>query len=73
MNAVSRILQLFALACLVMVGLTHVAEKLNVFPNMGGLPGSRGHYLDLASAILGCALLLISIALRVAALQKDHS
>ncbi len=68
MYAVSRLLQLFGLACLVMVVLTHIAERLHVLPSMGwGLPDSPGHYLDLVSAILGCALLLISLALRVAA------
>ncbi len=68
MYAVSRLLELFGLACLVMVVLAHIAERLHVLPSMGwGLPDSPGHYLDLASAILGCALLLIGLALRVAA------
>jgi hypothetical protein len=46
MNAVSRLLRFFGLACLAMVVLTHIAEKLHVLPNMGwGLPDSPGHYL----------------------------
>ena len=50
------------LVCLAMVGLTHVAERWNIFPGMGwGLPDSPGHYLDLASAILGIALLLAAL------------
>ena len=74
MIVVSRLLQLFGLACLVMVVLTHIAEKLRVFPSMGwGLPDSRGHYLDLVSAILGCTLLLIGLVLRVAARKGRHS
>ena len=35
MNAVSRLLRFFGLACLAMVVLTHIAEKLHVLPNMG--------------------------------------
>ena len=68
MNAVSRLLRFFGLACLAMVVLTHIAEKLHVLPNMGwGLPDSPGHYLDLVSAILGCTLLLIGLVLGAAA------
>ena len=49
---------LFGSACFIVVVLTHVAEALHIFPSMGwGLPDSAGHYLDLVSAILGCALL----------------
>jgi len=40
--------------CLVLMLLTHVAERLHVLPGMGwGMPNSPGHYLDLVSAILG--------------------
>jgi hypothetical protein len=54
---VGRLLLLFGTACLLIVILTHVAEAFHVFPAMGwGLPNSPGHYLDLASAILGCIL-----------------
>jgi hypothetical protein len=53
-----RLLQLIGAGGLVVVVLTHVAETLELFPNMGwGLPTSPGHYLDLVSAILGCTLL----------------
>jgi hypothetical protein len=61
-NVVWRFLQLFGAACLIIVVLTHVAEALHLFPGMGwGQPDSPGHYLDLASAILGCTLLLIGL------------
>jgi len=44
-------------ACLLVVVLTHVAERFNIFPAMGwGLPDSPGHYLDLFSAIAGIGL-----------------
>jgi hypothetical protein len=55
-----RFLQLSGAASLVIVVLTHVAEAYRIFPAMGwGLPNSAGHYLDLASAILGCTLLAL--------------
>jgi hypothetical protein len=54
------VLLLFGSASLIVVVLTHVAEALHIFPSMGwGLPDSAGHYLDLVSAILGSALLLL--------------
>ena len=53
-----RLLQIFGAVCLVIVLLTHVAERFDLLPGMGwGLPRSPGHYLDLVSAILGCILL----------------
>jgi hypothetical protein len=52
-------LQLFGAGCLVVVVLTHMAEALPLFPSMGwGESNSVGHYTDLASAVLGMALLL---------------
>jgi hypothetical protein len=58
--SVWRVLQIFGVICLTIVVLTHVAETLHLFPGMGwGQPTSIGHYLDLVSAILGCALLLL--------------
>ena len=53
-----RLLQLIGAGGLVVVVFAHVAETLELFPEMGwGLPTSPGHYLDLVSAILGCTLL----------------
>ena len=55
-----RRLLLLGVVCLAVALLTHVAERLQVFPGMGwGLPDSPGHYLDLVSVVLGCALLLV--------------
>jgi hypothetical protein len=57
-RTVWRFLQLFGATCLIVVVLTHLAEALDVLPALGwGQDDSAGHYLDLASAILGCALL----------------
>lgn len=57
-RTVWRLLQLLGAACLMVVVLAHVAEALALFPSMGwGAPDSAGHYLDLASAVLGLALL----------------
>jgi hypothetical protein len=59
---VGRCLLFLAFVCLVIVVLTHVAERLHVFPSMGwGLPDSPGHYLDLVSAVLGSMLLVAGI------------
>ena len=63
---VRRRLLLSGIVCLVIVVLTHIAEMLNVFPGMGGLPDSPGHYLDLVSAVLGCMLLIVGIRLQSA-------
>jgi hypothetical protein len=55
-----RLLQIFGVVCLIVVVLTHIAERLQLFPGMGwGQPNSIGHYLDLISAILGGVLLLV--------------
>jgi hypothetical protein len=54
-----RYLLLLGFVCLVIVVLTHVAERLHVSPRMGwGLPDSPGHYLDFVSAMLGTMLLV---------------
>lgn len=50
----SRFLQLFGAGALVVVASTHVCEALHWFAGMGwGAADSPGHYLDLASAVLG--------------------
>jgi len=55
----ARLLLLSGCAFLMVIGLTHVAERLHILPGMGwGLPDSPGHYLDLVSAIAGAVLLL---------------
>jgi hypothetical protein len=51
-------LQLFGAAGLLVVGLCHVCEALQLFPWMHwGFKRSVGHCLDLASCILGLTLL----------------
>jgi hypothetical protein len=55
-RTVPAFLQVFGAGCLVMVVVAHVCEAL-LFPWMGwGLQDSAGHYLDLASAVLGLSL-----------------
>jgi hypothetical protein len=57
-----RSLRLIGLSLLIVVVLTHVAERFHIFPSMGwDQPNSIGHYLDLVSAIFGCALLLVGL------------
>ena len=61
----SRLLAIIGGGFLVVVVLTHVAERWHFFSAMGwGLPHSPGHYLDLVSAILGVALLLAALIWR---------
>jgi len=55
----ARLLLLAGSGCLLVVVLTHVAERWDFLPGMGwGQPDSPGHYLDLFSAIVGIALLV---------------
>jgi len=57
-RTVPAFLQVFGAGCLVMVVVAHVCEALQLFPWMGwGLQDSAGHYLDLASAVLGIGYL----------------
>ena len=61
-------------ACLLVVVLTHVAERFSILPSMGwGLPDSPGHYLDLLSALTGIGLLLCGLAVRVRGAWKGAS
>jgi hypothetical protein len=51
-----------------------VAETFKLFPIMGwGLPTSPGHYLDLISAVLGCALLPLGFLGNVIARWKNSN
>jgi hypothetical protein len=55
----ARVLGFAGGVCLLVVVLTHVAERWNLSPGMGwGRADSPGHYLDLFSAIIGVALLV---------------
>jgi hypothetical protein len=59
---VGRCLLLLGFICLAIMVFAHVAERFHLFPGMGwGLPDSPGHYLDLVSAVLGCALLIAGV------------
>jgi hypothetical protein len=56
---IGRCLLLLGFVCLTIMVFTHIAEGLHLFSGMGwGLPNSPGHYVDFASAVLGCALLI---------------
>jgi hypothetical protein len=60
-----RWLLLAGIACLIVVVLTHMAERWHILSVMGwGQPNSPGHYLDLSSAIFGVALILIALIWR---------
>ena len=56
-RTVSTLLQLVGAGCLIVVLLTHICEAFDLVAWMQwGLPNSVGHYLDLASAVLGLVL-----------------
>jgi hypothetical protein len=57
----ARVLGFTGGACLLIVALTHVAERWDILPGMRwGRPDSPGRYLDLFSAIIGVALLVVA-------------
>ena len=56
----SALAQLLGAACLIVVALAHVCEALNLFPLMGwGAKDSIGHYVNLASVVMGSGLFLV--------------
>ena len=64
---VAHWLQLFGFVCLAVLVMSHIAEKLELFPVMGwGLTDSPGHYLNLTIAALGCALFLVGTIMNAA-------
>jgi hypothetical protein len=65
-------LQLLGTGGLLVVGLTHVFEALDLLPWMQwGSPDSVGHYLDFWSAVLGVTLLSVGYLCHV--LTKRHT
>jgi|SRR5215469_12449978 len=53
-RSVAAFLQIVGAAGFLLVVLAHLCESLGLFPAMGwGEPRSTGHYLDLASMLLG--------------------
>jgi len=61
----ARVLGMVGCVLLLLVVLTHVAERWHIFPVMGwGEPASPGHYIDLLSAIGGIAFLLAAFMSR---------
>ncbi len=72
-NASASTQMLGALAALVVV-LAHVAERFALWPSMGwGQPHSLGHYMDLASAVLGVGLLAAAAVLAFASRRGAKS
>jgi hypothetical protein len=53
----SSFVQLIGASGLIVVALAHICEALHLLPWMGwGLENSAGHYLNLASALIGITL-----------------
>ena len=69
----SSLVQVLGAACLIVVVLTHVCEALNLFPSMRwGAEDSIGHYVDLASAVLGLSLFPIGYLFHALAKRTAH-
>ena len=66
-RTLGSLLQAVGAACLLVVVLTHMSEALRLFPFMRwGEEDSAGHYLDLASAVLGLTLVPLGFIWHVA-------
>jgi formate hydrogenlyase subunit 3/multisubunit Na+/H+ antiporter MnhD subunit len=73
-KAAAALAQALGAACLLVVVLAHLCEALNLLPFMGwGAKGSIGHYVDLASAILGVALLTVGALIHAFSKRKVHA
>ena len=65
-RTLGSLVQLLGSSCLLLVVFTHICEGLGLFPRMAwGHPHSAGHYLDLAGAVLGVALVPLGIGIRM--------
>ena len=73
-KAAGALIQTLGAACLLVVVLAHLCEVLNLLPFMGwGAQGSIGHYIDLASAILGVALVTVGALIHAFSKRKAHA
>src|SRR5574340_1391294 len=73
-KAAAVLVQVLGAACLLVVVLAHLCEALNLLPFMGwGAKGSIGHYIDLASAIVGVALLAVGALIHAVINRKAHA
>ena len=73
-KAAAALVQTLGAACLLVVVLTHLCEVLNLLPIMGwGAQASIGHYIDLASAILGVALVTVGALIHAFSKRKAHA
>lgn len=72
-KTVLALLQLVGAGSLLVVVLVHVFEALHLLPWMNwGLQHSPGHYLDLASAILGLTLFPLGYLLQALTMPRDQ-
>ena len=73
-KAAGALAQALGAAFLLVVVLAHLCEALNLLPLMGwGARGSIGHYIDLASAIVGVALLAFGALIHALSKRKAHA
>ena len=73
-KAAAALVQALGAACLLVVVLAHLCEALNLLPFMGwGAEGSVGHYIDVASAVSGIALVAIGSLLHAVRKRGAHA
>src|SRR5437764_14723232 len=73
-KAAAALVQALGAACLLVVVLARLCEALNLLPFMGwGAKGSIGHYVDLASAIVGVALVTVGTLIHALSKRKAHA
>jgi len=64
-KTLTALVQLTGALCLLLVIFAHTSEAVGFLPSMGwGQPNTAGHYIDLASAIIGVTLLTVGYLLR---------
>ena len=73
-KAAAALVQALGAACLVVVVLAHLCEALNLLPFMGWVAKvSIGHYIDLAGAILGVAMVTVGSLIHLLSKRKAHA
>lgn len=71
-RTVWTLLQLAGAVCLGAVVFAHFAEEFHLFPGMGwGMKHSIGHYVDLASAVLGMTLFPLGICASAVSRRRE--
>ncbi len=73
-RTIATLLQIVGALCLLLVATFHLFEALELFPAMGwGRADSPGHFVDLASAILGVGVFPVGYLLHALSERRRKS